>query len=154
MRYLVFPLGFFLIVLVLFAGCTTTPFRESGVELTSQPDSSRNGLNAGDSAIFEYKGFKKSVRLTGFNETSGIVYFETQNTGTKAIPMKSRLWIVDSDGVQYDLPDLDPEGVSPGESRPGLINIYQVHGIRNSTEKGNVTIYYSSGNQEASWIIN
>jgi hypothetical protein len=154
MQYLVFILGFFLIVLVLFAGCATTPSRESGVELTSQPDPSRNGLNTGDSAIFEYKGFKKSVRVTGFNETSGIVFFETQNTGTKAIATKSRLWIVDSNGVQYDLPEPDLEGVSPGESRPGLVNIYQVNGMQDSIKKGNTTIYYGFGNQEASWIIN
>ena len=58
----------------------------------------------------------------------GIVYFETQNTGDKAIATKSRMWIVDWNGVHYDLPELQEEGVSLGESRPGLVNLYQFHG--------------------------
>jgi hypothetical protein len=154
MRYLVPVLGFSLIFLVLFTGCTTTPFQGSGVQLTHQPDPSRTGLKIGDTAIFEYKGFKKSVRVTGFNETSGIMYLETQNVGDKAIATKSRMWIVDWNGVHYDLPELQDEGVSHGEPRPGLFNMYQFPDLNDSTKKGKITFYYSFGNQEASWIIN
>jgi hypothetical protein len=95
MRYLVLVLGFSLMVLVLFTTCTTTPSQGSGVQLTHQPDPSRTGLKIGDTAIFEYKGFKKSVRVTGFNETSGLMYTEIQNVGVKAIATKSRTWIMD-----------------------------------------------------------
>jgi hypothetical protein len=153
MRYLVLALGFSLIVLILFTGCVTTPYQGSDIQLTHQPDPSRTGLKIGDIAIFEFKGFKKSVRVTGFNETSLIVSFETKNTGDKAIATISRMWIVDGNGVHYDLPELQEEGLSIGESRPGSINLYQLHGNQDSTKKGKLTFYYGFGNQEASWII-
>jgi hypothetical protein len=153
MRYLVLVLGFSLIVLVLFTGCITPPSQGSDVQLTHQPDPSRTGLKIGDTAIFEYKGFKKSVRVTGFNETSGILYLETQNIGDKAIATKSRTWIMDSHGVLHDLPELQDEGVSHGEPRPGLFTLYQFPGLEDSTKKGKITFYYGFGNQEASWII-
>jgi hypothetical protein len=154
MRYLVLVLGFTLIFLVLFTGCTTTPFQGSGVQITHQPDPSRAGLKIGETAIFEYKGFKKSVRVTGFNETSGIMYLETQNVGDKAIATKSRAWIMDWNGLNYDLPELQDEGVSQGELRHGLFTMYQFPGLKDSTKKGKITFYYGFGNQEASWIIN
>jgi hypothetical protein len=153
MRYLVLVLGFSLIVLVLFTGCITPPSQGSDVQLTHQPDPSRTGLKIGDTAIFEYKGFKKSVRVTGFNETSGILYLETQNIGDKAIATKSRTWIMDSHGVLHDLPELQDEGVSHGEPRPGSFTLYQFPGLKDSTKKGKITFYYGFGNQEASWII-
>jgi hypothetical protein len=153
MRYLVLVLGFYLIVLVLFTGCITPPSQGSDVQLTHQPDPSRTGLKIGDTAIFEYKGFKKSVRVTGFNETSGILYLETQNIGDKAIATKSRTWIMDSHGVLHDLPELQDEGVSHGEPRPGSFTLYQFPGLKDSTKKGKITFYYGFGNQEASWII-
>jgi hypothetical protein len=154
MRYLVLVLGFSLIVLILFSGCINTPSQGSDVQLNHQPDPSRTTLKIGDTAIFEYKGFKKSVRVTGFNETSGIMYLETQNIGDKAIATKSRTWIVDWNGVHYDLPELQDEGVSFGNLHPELFNLYQVLGLQDSTKKGKITFYYSFGNQEASWIIN
>jgi|GEM_PF-3255857 len=154
MRYLVFVLGFSLIVLILSTGCITTPSQGSDVQMTLQPDPSRTDLKIGDTAIFEFKGFKKSVRVTGFNQTSGIMYLETQNIGDKAIATKSRAWIVDWNGVHYDLPELQDEGVSHGEPRPGLFNINQFPGLKDSTKKGKITFYYGFGNQEASWIIN
>lgn len=153
MRSLVLVLGFSLIVLVLFTGCITPPSQGSDVQLTHQPDPSRTGLKIGDTAIFEYKGFKKSVRVTGFNETSGILYLETQNIGDKAIATKSRTWIMDSHGVLHDLPELQDEGVSHGEPRPGSFTLYQFPGLKDSTKKGKITFYYGFGNQEASWII-
>ena len=153
MRSLVLVLGFSLIVLVLFTGCITPPSQGSDVQLTHQPDPSRTGLKIGDTAIFEYKGFKKSVRVTGFNETSGILYLETQNIGDKAIATKSRTWILDSHGVLHDLPELQDEGVSHGEPRPGSFTLYQFPGLKDSTKKGKITFYYGFGNQEASWII-
>jgi len=153
MRYLVLVLGFSLIVLVLFTGCVTTPTQGSAIQLTHQPDPSRTGLKIGDTAIFDYKGFKKSVRVTGFNETSLIVSFETKNTGDKAIATISRMWIVDGNGVHYDLPELQEEGLAFGESRPGSVNLYQLHGNQYVTKKGKLTFYYSFGNQEASWVI-
>jgi hypothetical protein len=149
MRYLVLVLGFSLIVLVLFTGCITPPSQGSDVQLTHQPDPSRTGLKIGDTAIFEYKGFKKSVRVTGFNETSGILYLETQNIGDKAIATKSRTWIMDSNGVLHDLPELQDEGVSQGEPRPGLFTPYQFPGLEDSTKKGKITFCYGFGNQEA-----
>ena len=113
------------------------------------------GLKIGDTAFFEYKGFKKSVRVTGFNETSGSMDAEIQNTGDKSIALKSRMWVVDENGVLYSFPDLQDEGLSRGESRSGfLVNLYQFQGIRDSTKKGNITFFYSFGNQEASWKIN
>jgi len=154
MRYMVLVLGFSMIVLILFTGCITAPSLGSDVQLTLQPDPSRTDLKIGDTAIFEYKGFKKSVRVTGFNQTSGIMYLETQNIGDKAIATKSRTWIVDWNGVHYDLPELQDEGVSHGEPRPGLFNINQFPGLKDSTKKGKITFYYGFGNQEASWIIN
>lgn len=153
MRYLVLVLGFSLIVLVLFTGCITTPSQGSAIQLTHQPDPSRTGLKIGDTAIFEFKGFKKSVRVTGFNETSRIVSFETKNTGDKAIATISRMWVVDGNGVHYDLPELPEEGLSFGESRSGSVNLYQLHGNQDSTNEGKLTFYYGFGNQEASWII-
>ena len=153
MRYLVLVLGFFLIVLILFSGCITTPSQGSDVQLTHQPDPSRTDLKIGDTAIFEFKGFKKSVRVTGFNETSRIMYFETKNTGDKAIATKSRMWIVDGNAVHYDVSELQEEGLSFGESRPGSVNLYQLHGLQDSTKTGKLTFYYGFGNQEASWII-
>ena len=153
MRSLVLVLGFFLIVLVLFTGCITPPSQGSDVQLTQQPDPSRTDLKIGDTAIFEYKGFKKSVRVTGFNETSGILYLETQNIGDKAIATKSRTWIMDSHGVLHDLPELQDEGVSHGEPRPGSFTLYQFPGLKDNTKKGKITFYYGFGNQEASWII-
>jgi len=154
MRYLVLVLGFSLIVLILFTGCITTPSQGSDVQLTHQPDPSRTGLKIGDTAIFEYKGFKKSVHVTGFNETTGIMYLETQNLGDKAIAITSRIWIEDWNGVHYDLPELQDEGVSHGVPRPELFNLHQFPSLKDSTKKGNITFYYGFGNQEASWIIN
>jgi hypothetical protein len=58
------------------------------------------------------------------------MYFETKNVGDKAIATKGRIWIVDWNGVQYDLPELQEEGLSPGESRPGLFNMYQLGSSR------------------------
>lgn len=153
MRYLFFASGFFLIVLVLFSGCTATPPQGSGVHLTLQPGKTRSDLKIGDTIIFEFKGFKKSVQVTGFNETSHKVYIETKNTGDKAISTISRMWIVDGNGVHYDLPELQEDGLSPNESRSRLVDLYQFHGIQDSTKKGKVILYYSFGNQEASWII-
>jgi len=153
MRYLVLVLGFSLIVLVLFTGCVTTPYQGSAIQLTHQPDPSRTGLKIGDTAIFEFKGFKKSVRVTGFNETSLIMSFETKNTGDKAIATISRMWIVDGNGVHYNLPEPEEKGLSFGESRPGSVNLYQFHGNQDTAKKGKLTFYYSFGNQEASWII-
>ena len=153
MRYLVLVLGFSLIVLVLFTGCVTTPYQGSDIQLTHQPDPSRTGLKIGDTAIFEFKGFKKSVRVTGFNETSLIMSFETKNTGDKAIATISRMWIVDGNGVHYNLPELEEKGLSFGELRPGSVNLYQLHGNQDTIKKGKLTFYYSFGNQEASWII-
>ena len=153
MRYLVLVLGFFLIVLILFSGCITTPSQGSDVQLTHQPDPSRTDLKIGDTAIFEFKGFKKSVQVTGFNETSHLVYIETKNTGDKAISTISRMWIVDGNGVHYDLPELQEDGLSPNESRSRLVDLYQFHGMQDSITKGKVILYYTFGNQEASWII-
>jgi hypothetical protein len=153
MRYPLLVLGFSLIVLILFSGCITPQSQGSDVQLTHQPDPSRTGLEIGDTAIFEFKGFKKSVRVTGFNETSGIMYLETQNIGDKAIAIKSRAWIVDGNGVHYDLPELPDEGISHGEPRPGLFTLYQFPDLKNSTKKGKITFHYGFGNQEASWII-
>jgi hypothetical protein len=153
MRYLVLVLGFSLMVLILFTGCIAPPSQGSTVQLTHQPDPSRTGLKIGDTAIFDYKGFKKSVRVTGFNETSGIMYLETQNIGDKAIATKSRAWIVDWNGVHHDLPELLDEGVSHGEPSPGLFTLYQFQDLKDSTNKGKITFYYGFGNQEASWII-
>jgi hypothetical protein len=153
MRYPLLVLGFSLIVLILFSGCITPQSQGSDVQLTHQPDPSRTGLKIGDTAIFEFKGFKKSVRVTGFNETSGIMYLETQNIGDKAIAIKSRAWIVDGNGVHYDLPELPDEGISHGEPRPGLFTLYQFPDLKNSTKKGKITFHYGFGNQEASWII-
>jgi hypothetical protein len=153
MRYPVLVLGFSLIVLILFCGCITPSSQGSDIQLTHQPDTSRTGLKIGDPAIFEYKGFKKSVRVTGFNETSGIMYLETQNTGDKAIAIKSRAWIVDWNGVHHILPELLDEGISHGEPRPGLFTLYQFPDLKDSTKKGKITFYYGFGNQEASWII-
>lgn len=107
--------------------------------MTHQPDPSHTDLKIGDTAIFDSKGYKKSVRVTGFNETSRILFFETKNVGDKAIATKSRMWIVDWNGVHYDLPELRKEGLSSGESRPGLFNMYQLHGMQDSTKKGKVT---------------
>ena len=126
MRYLVLVLGFSLIVLILFTGCVTTPYRGSDIQLTHQPDPSRTGLKIGDTAIFEFKGFKKSVRVTGFNETSFVLSFEIKNTGDKAIATKSWMWIADENGVHHDLPELQEEGLSFGESRPGSVNLSQL----------------------------
>jgi hypothetical protein len=153
MRYPLLVLGFSLIVLILFSGCITPQSQGSDVQLTHQPDPSRTGLEIGDTAIFEFKGFKKSVRVTGFNETSGIMYLETQNIGDKAIATKSRAWIVDGNGVHYDLPELPEEGISHGEPRTGLFTLYQFPDLKNSTKKGKITFHYGFGNQEASWII-
>ena len=154
MRYLVFLLGFSLILLVFSAGCTTTPAEGSGAQLTRQPGNSTTSLKIGDTAFFEYKGFKKSVRVTGFNETSGSMNAEIQNTGDKSIAMKSRVWVVDENGVLYSFPELQDEGLARGESRSGfLVNLFQFQGIRDSIKKGNITFFYSFGNQEASWKI-
>jgi hypothetical protein len=155
MRYLVFFLGFSLILLVFFAGCTTTSPEEPGAQLTRQPGYSMTGLKIGDTAFFEYKGFKKKVRVTGFDETSGNVDAEIQNTGDKSIALKSRMWVVDENSVLYSFPDLQDEGLTHGESRSGfLVNLYQFQGIRDSIKNGNITFFYSFGNQEASWKIN
>ena len=154
MRYLVLVLGFSLIVLILFTGCVTTPSQGSAIQLTHQPNPSLTGLKIGDTAFFEFKGFKKSVRVTGFNETSLIVSFETKNTGDKAIATISRMWIVDGNGVHYDVSELQEEGLSFGESRSGSVNLYQLHGNQDSTNEGKLTFYYGFGNQEASWILN
>ncbi len=107
--------------------------------MTHQSDPSRTDLKIGDTAIFDNKGYKKSVRVTGFHETNRILFFETKNVGDKAIATKSRMWIVDWNGVHYDLPELRKEGFSPGESRPRLFNLYQRHGMQDSTKKGKVT---------------
>jgi hypothetical protein len=154
MRHLFLALGFLLIVLVLFSGCITTPPQGSGVHRTLQPGKTRSDLKIGDAVIFEFKGFKKTVRVTGFNETSHMVIIETKNTGDKAISTISRMWIVDGNGVHYDLPEFQDDSLSPNESRSRLVNLYQFHGIQDSTTKGKVILYYTFGNQEASWIIN
>jgi hypothetical protein len=153
MRHLFLALGFLLIVLVLFSGCITTSPQDSGVRVTLQPGNTRSDLKIGDTVIFEFKGFKKSVRVTGFNETSHMVIIETKNTGDKAISTISRMWIVDGNGVHYDLPEFQDDSLSPNESRSRLVDLYQFHGIQDSTTKGKVILYYTFGNQEASWII-
>ena len=80
---------------------------------------------------------------------------EIQNTGDKSIALKSRMWVVDENGVLYSFPDLQDEGLTRGESRSGfLVNLYQFQGIRDSIKNGNITFFYSFGNQEASWKIN
>ena len=49
---------------------------------------------------------------------------------------------MDWNGVHYDLPELRKEGLSPGESRPGLFTMYQLHGMQDSTKKGKVTFFF------------
>jgi len=140
--------------MVFFAGCTTTSSDGSGAQLTRQPVYSTTNLKIGDTAFFEYKGFKKSVQVTGFNETSGSINAEIRNTGDKSIAVKSRMWLMDENGVLYPLPELQDEGLARGESRSGfLVNLYQVQRMRDNIKKGNVTFFYSFGNQEASWKI-
>jgi len=62
------------------------------------------------------------------------------------------LWI----GMEFTMICQNSEKrVSPGESRPGLFTMYQLHGMQDSTKKGKVTFFFTVfKNQEASWIIN
>lgn len=119
--------------------------------------STNHDLKIGDTAIIEYNEFKKAIKVTSFDETKGILLFETKNVGDKAITLGSTAWVVDWGGVRHD-PLLSygrlTDDFYPGESRSTSLNLYQeFQGMREKALAGKLTFYYSLGDQNASWII-
>ncbi len=130
---------------------TTQPTRTpSSVQMTTR------GLNIGDTAIIEFNGLKISVIVTGFSETSGLVYYNEKNIGDKAITIATPKWVVDQKGIRHDSPDPWPgRNFYPGESITSEINLFSLQGMNRGGNawNGQLTFYYGLGDQYASWII-
>jgi hypothetical protein len=143
---------------------TTQPARTPpSVQMTTQPartpssaQMTTHGLNIGDTAIIEYNGLKISVIVTGFSETSGLVYYNEKNIGDKVITLATPKWVVDQDGIRHDSPDPWLGGnFYPGESKTSELNLFSFQGMNRGGKawNGRLTFYYGLGDQYASWII-
>ena len=115
---------------------------------------SNHDLKIGTTAIIQYEGFKKAVTVTSFDETSGLVNYQTKNVGDKAITKGGTIWVEDWGGVIHSQPYgwWAFDDFYPGESRSGSINIYKFEDMGRAGV-GKLTIHFGLGDKEASWII-
>jgi hypothetical protein len=139
----------FISLSVVIAGCLSPSFNTADVQPIN------HDLKIGDTAIIQYNEFTKAVRVNSFCETYGLVYYQTQNIGDKAITIKSRMWVVDWGGVTHHFQDtsLREDAFYPNESRSEIFDINTLPNMEEKAKKGKLTFYMDLGNQNASWII-
>lgn len=160
---MIFLMTFLIILSVGIAGClsrapsgTSAPIPSASTSSQINPQS--NSLKLGEATILEYNGMKKSVRIVSFDQNSGNVTIESKNIGDKAITRGSIVTIVDWGGVRHN-EEIHPwtlyDDLYPGESRSDKFNIYEDLQDRMSEKalNGRLTLYYTLGDQSASWII-
>ena len=152
----------FLILSIFSAGCTSSDSSAQSSPITSSSASVQiTDLNLGDTAILNYNGESESVTITDFNQTSGDVEVSVKNVGNTAITssdVSSYIYVIDWGGVkhasQWGYYPGGKDSFYPGDSDSEKYNIYQnLQDMSGEALKGKLTLYYTLGDQTASWIL-
>jgi hypothetical protein len=118
-------------------------------------------LKIGDTAVLDFNGMKKSVRIVSFDQKNGYLTIESTNVGNETITIGGSAWLVDWEGTKHPLSSSGggTDAFYPGDSRSATWSIFdaQISGLdtagREKVMKGPLLLYSSLGDSEASWIL-